>query len=447
MSGQLWLPASEDFILPGYLGRPLKGRWSAPKLRALFWPSGKICWQVNLYLINLRRSGLEVSTINTYASELSLYVRFLWIKNIELAECDDDILIDFADSLVHQKKSGSHINRVLHRVLRYYTWYQQVFPVEYLIGASGSGCQISITKQTMRTRTGRVAGKTSHISMVPPSVPRMVRPISLESVAKLVSACDDIGTTYFKRCRDRSIVTLLAEAGLRREELIWVQCDNVRDAAVNGGKIRVRTSKRRGNPEREIPLPFDTIAMLLEYINIARALRIKRLTSKLPGFIDGGWLFCTVSGKKMAAVTVSQIFSELRASAQTLGRATPHMLRHRYITLQVVARIRAMRKQNIGLEALTTILSRVASLSGHSSLQSLWTYVDWAFDELDSSLARHDTCTATALELVKALLENSRKEGRADLISELERVEHVLSQDPDASASGTVLIHSSLRKK
>lgn len=442
MNGQLWIPASETFALPGFAGRPLKSRWAAPNLRALFWPSGAICWQFNLYLIHLRRHGLSVSTVNTYASEMSVYLRFLWEQKLNVADVDDDVLIDFADNLVLHGKSGNHVNRILLCVLRYYTWYQTVFPDAHLVGAPGSGCKISLTRQVVRTKIGGISGKVKHISMVPPSVPSTVRPISFESISKLISACDDVGKTRFKRCRDRCIVTLMADSGIRREELTWLRCDNVRFAMVNGNKIRVRTSKRKGNPEREIPLPSETVAMLIEYIDVARAMKIRRLTSENSSFADDGWLFCTISGAKIAPVTISQIFADLKNASQTLGGASPHMLRHRYITLQVVARIRAMRKKNIGLEALTTILSRVASLSGHGSLQSLWTYVDWAFDELDSSSKRSEIEKNSILDLVKLLIVESKNEGSKKLLVGLEQLEHALLKNQEAIASATVLSHS-----
>lgn len=442
MDGQLWIAASPSFALPGFPGRPLSSRWGAPNLRALFWPSGTICWQVNLYLIYLRRHGLAVSTVNTYASEISLFIRFMWDRKLDIATVDDEVLIDFADSLVLSNKSGNHVNRLLLRVLHYFSWYQQVFPEANVIGLPGTGCRISISRSATRTKHGAVAGKVRHISMVPPSVRRTVRPISFESISKLLSACDTIGSTRFKRNRDRCIVTLLADAGIRRDELTWVTCENVKRASVNGRKLHVRTSKRRGHPERVIPLPAETMTLLLEFLEVTRALRIRRLQATNPLFLDEGWFFCTVSGKKISPSTVSQLFSELRISSQINGRATPHMLRHRYITLQVVSRLQSMKKQNIGLEAISTILSRVASLSGHSSLQSLWVYVDWAFDELDVSYAYSEKSNSSALELVEVLLDESRKEGNHRLVDGLEQIQKSLLDDHRANTAASVLAHS-----
>jgi site-specific recombinase XerD len=391
----------------------------------------------------LRRAGLAVSTINTYASELSLFIKFLAEFQIEFSAVDDEVLIDFADGLILNKISGSHINRLLLRVINYLVWYQRIFLVVDLVGEPGRGCPITISTQSIRTRRGAVSGKIKHMSMVPASTPRTVRPISLESVGKLVAACDLIGRTRFKRVRDRCMLTLLADAGLRREELTWVRCERVRAAADNGGRLMVRTSKRRNHPDRELPIPQETLNLLIDYLDVARAVQIRRLKGRAPHFEDDGWAFCTRSGRKMAPATISQIFSDLRERSDVKGCATAHMFRHRYITLQVVSRLRALKKSNIGLEAMTTILSKVASLSGHGSLESLWVYVDWAFDELESMTA--EVASPNALEIVDRLLHEAKGEGDQRLITMLESILVPLLEDQRPTPQPSVLTHS-LRK-
>nr|WP_232917813.1 site-specific integrase [Pseudomonas viridiflava] len=208
--------------------------------------------------------------------------------------------------------------------------------------------------------------------------------MSYLDVLQLVAACKEIGTSTFKRTRDRCLVTLMADTGIRREELTWIQCIEVKEAIKNGGRLKIRTSKRKGNPLREIPVPLATLELIDQFIDIQRALHMRRLKRRASGFADLGWVFCGYSGRKLAPVSLSQIFNDLRVQAGIKGRATPHMLRHRYITLQVMIRLQAVQHSNIGLEMITTILSQVASLTGHSNVESLWTYVDWAFEEIDA---------------------------------------------------------------
>jgi hypothetical protein len=63
--------------------------------------------------------------------------------------------------------------------------------------------------------------------------------------------------------------------------------------------------------------------------------------------------------------------------------SAPQSIRHRYITLQVMDRIKRLRTVGVlGVEAASTVLAQVASLSGHSSPSSMWDYIDWAYQEM-----------------------------------------------------------------
>lgn len=442
MGAQLWIEASSSFTLPGFADISGSGRWSAPKLRALFWPNGSICWQVNLYLVFMRRSGLAVSSVNTYASELSVFIRFLAASGTLVESVDDDVLMEYSDSLISQNKSGAHINRLIHRVISFLVWYQQLFPKIFLIGLPGSGCQVTISRRAVYVGAGQVRGQIKHMSMVPKSIPRTVRPISRESLEKLIVATTEVARSRYKKDRDRCMLVLLADAGLRREELTWLRCERIREAKDNGGRLRVRSSKRRGNPEREIPIPQETLNTLLEFLEVSRTLHIRRIKRRNPSFRDDGWAFCTHSGKKMVPATVTQIFSDLRLSAGLSERATAHMLRHRYITLQVLSRLKALRKSGIGLEAMTTILSKVSSLSGHGSLRSLWTYVDWAYDELEASKNGIDVSANEASEVVLKLLKSAKSRGDQVEVSALELVARALSKLSCPDPSLNVVTHS-----
>ena len=277
MVEQLWMESSAKFSLPGLPLSSGSVRWAAPRIRAVFWSSGRICWQVNLYLISLRRSGLAVSTINTYASELSVFIAYLCDAKLLITQVDDDVLLEYSEYLLERGKSGSHINRLILRGINYLAWYQHIFPGDLLVGEIGSGSNITIRVRAARGYRGRASSRIQHMSMVPASVPRLVRPISLIDLTKIVAACDTQGATSYKKARDRCLVTLMADSGIRREELTWITCNQIRDALKNGRKLIIRTSKRHGNPEREVPIPEETLAMLTDFIEVNRAILIRRI--------------------------------------------------------------------------------------------------------------------------------------------------------------------------
>ncbi|HBO9088474.1 TPA: tyrosine-type recombinase/integrase [Pseudomonas aeruginosa] len=427
--GRLWRTSSKEFYLPGYDKFRRSERWAAPEMRVMYWPDGCICWQLNVYFLNLRRSNSAISTINTYASELSLFVRFLFESKVVIEDVCDDVLVSFSDWLVNRKKSsGNHINRILLRVISFLEWYQTLLVGRRLVGSLGQGAQVTISLRSLKSKQGVVRVRTQHHAMVPASIPRTVRPISSNIVSALLDSCEWAAKTNFRRSRDRCMLVLLADTGIRREELTWIRVSDVVGASADR-KLPVRTSKRKGNPYRLIPISDETFRMLLEYIDVTRSIQVRRLNRRKIGFKDQGWLFCTREGFKMAPSTVSQLFCDLRAEAGLTERISAHMLRHRYITLQVMARLRSLsRRGSIGVEALTTVLSKIASLSGHSSLDSMWRYVDWAYEELEAEYKDSANVADEALSVIEALMGEAKSSENRALAESLLIVREAVSQ-------------------
>ncbi|HEJ5741333.1 TPA: site-specific integrase [Pseudomonas aeruginosa] len=336
---------------------------------------------------------------------MSLLLRFLFESGLVIESLCDDALVSFSDWLIQRSKSsGNHINRILLRTISFLEWYQTLLVDKRLVGSLGQNAQVTISLRSLKSKRGVVRVRTQHHAMVPGSIPRTVRPLSSSVVSALLDSCEWTAKTNFRRGRDRCMLVLLADTGMRREELTWVRVSDVVGAA-SDRKLPVRTSKRKGNPYRLIPISEETIRMLLEYIEVTRAIQVRRLRRRKIGFQDQGWLFCTREGLKIAPTTVSQLFSDLRAEAHIAERASAHMLRHRYITLQVMARLRSLSGRGaIGVEALTTVLSKVASLSGHSSLDSMWRYVDWAYEELEIESNDSVSGADEALRAIEALM-------------------------------------------
>ncbi|MEX2043233.1 tyrosine-type recombinase/integrase [Pseudomonas aeruginosa] len=428
-AGRLWRTSSKEFYLPGYDRLRRSERWAAPEMRVIYWPDGCICWQLNIYFLHLRRSNSAISTINTYASELSLFVRFLFESEVVIEEVCDDALVSFSDWLIKRKKSsGNHINRILLRVISFLEWYQTLLVGKRLVGSLGQGAQVTISLRSLKSKQGVVRVRTQHHAMVPASVPRTVRPISSNTVSALLDSCEWTAKTNFRRSRDRCMLVLLADTGIRREELTWIRVSDIVGASADR-KLPVRTSKRKGNPYRLIPISDETFRMLLEYVDVTRSIQVRRLKRRKIGFKDQDWLFCTREGFKMAPSTVSQLFSDLRAEAGLTDRISAHMLRHRYITLQVMARLRSLSSRgSIGVEALTTVLSKVASLSGHSSLDSMWRYVDWAYEELEAEYKDSTNVAAEAMSVIETLMGEAKSSENRVLAESLLIVREALSQ-------------------
>lgn len=376
--------ASKNFELPGFgSGAPGSGRARAGGMAVVFYPNGLSCWQVNAYLIHCHRIGLKMGTIATYASELSLFVRFLHKQRLVLDSIDGDHLVDFSDWLASRGESSNrHINRILARVMTFLFWADCISPPTGQV-PPGNALVAGVGPKTHKFNLDfRPRGKR-HAAMLPSGARRIVRPMPVAVFHDLLAECPRSAKGSFCRARNRIILLLLADTGIRREELIWIRVSDVEVALKNGGRMSVRTSKRNGNPLREVPVPEFTLREVTKFVRIQRALLLRRHQKAGRYGRERGWLICTESGGQLAPSSVTQLFSYLRRLAGLSERATAHMLRHRYITLQVMDRIKRLRTVGVlGVEAASTVLAQVASLSGHSSPSSMWDYIDWAYQEM-----------------------------------------------------------------
>jgi integrase len=240
------------------------------------------------------------------------------------------------------------------------------------------------------------------------------------------------------------MLLILADVGIRREELVWIRVADVLDASNGDGMLKVRTSKRKGNPIRLVPVPALTLQEVMKYISVQREMQMRRHTKSGRGGRDRGWAFCSRSGSRLAPATVSQIFSDLRALAGVSERATAHMLRHRYITLQIIDRIERLRNVGIlGVEAAATVLAQVASLSGHSNPTSMWDYIDWAYQEMASDAENRGAVEIVELIRELEVLGDAALEG-SDGRALLNRVRSALVLQLEKSPKLGVLAHQGM---
>lgn len=151
-----------------------------------------------------------------------------------------------------------------------------------------------------------------------------------EEVTRLIEAC----TTY----RDRLILMLLRETGVRRGELLGLHLEDVQDFD-NKGRIRI---VRRSNPnrvwakgnEREIPVLHNCEAvqetfhayLLEEYPHQAERLGHGMLFVNLEG---------SSVGHPMSATRLNKLFDQLHT--RTGIKAHPHLFRHTLATRMLQA--------------------------------------------------------------------------------------------------------------
>ena len=183
------------------------------------------------------------------------------------------------------------------------------------------------------------------LAKLPKPLPTFVRAGTVDTVLDA-----DIDERDFAQVRDRLIVMLLYETGIRLSELIGLQ-----DAAVDTAKGELKVHGKR-DKDRIVPFGSELAAAVEHY----RTLR----ASVVP---ECGNLLVTARGKALYPSLVYHVVHDCLASAGGTGKLSPHVLRHTFASVML----------NNGAE-----LNNVKDLLGHESLAATQVYTHVTLREL-----------------------------------------------------------------
>ena len=183
------------------------------------------------------------------------------------------------------------------------------------------------------------------LAKLPKPLPKFVRESTVDTVLDA-----EIDENDAVQVRDRLIVMLFYETGIRLSELIGLQ-----DAAVDAAKGELRV---RGKRDKDRIIPFGT--ELGTAIDHYRSLRPS--LSPLCGN-----LLVTPRGKPLYPSLVYHVVHDSMAQAGASGKLSPHVLRHTFASVML----------NNGAE-----LNSVKELLGHESLAATQVYTHVTLREL-----------------------------------------------------------------
>lgn len=200
-------------------------------------------------------------------------------------------------------------------------------------------------------RRGLVAKDPFHNLVAPKTerpLPAFVRDADMQRLLESEDAFshDEAGE------RDRLIIEMFYETGIRRAELIGL---NIGDVNLEQQTLRI-TGK--GNKQRVVPFGDTLRSLLYKYIIGTRA---------RSGTAADQPLFVNSRGRRMNATTVWQLVRDKLSLVTDQGKRSPHVLRHSFAT--------TMLNHQANLEA-------VKELMGHERLATTEIYTHTTFEEL-----------------------------------------------------------------
>ncbi|WP_455641163.1 tyrosine recombinase XerC [Parabacteroides sp.] len=162
----------------------------------------------------------------------------------------------------------------------------------------------------------------------------------------------------FEGVRDRLVIEMFYDTGIRRSELV-----GIKDSDVDLGGMQIKVTGKR-NKQRLIPFAEGLKNLIEAYTEV----RNREVGS------ESGWFFVRKNGKQLSTGIVYNIVKNKLSEIPTLAKRSPHVLRHSFATSML----------NNGAE-----LNAVKELLGHSSLASTSVYTHTTFEELKKVYHAH----------------------------------------------------------
>ncbi len=278
------------------------------------------------YLEALERSP---NTVHSYANHLKLYWEFLQSCDLDWKEVTLENLAEFISWLrkpdprvlaireQQSRRTESTINVILSAVCTFYEFHErngstdgvEVYRKQFPPGRKYKSFLYHINKgKAVRTRL---------LKLKPPKL--QPKTVAQEQVEQLVNAC--------RRIRDKLLVCLLHESGMRIGQALGLRHEDVRswdneiwivprDNNANGARAKTRNSY-------SVHISKDLMGLYSEYI-----------TTEYPDDVDSDYLFVNIwegkVGYPLTYSTVQALFCRL--SNETGIKVTPHQFRHTHAT-------------------------------------------------------------------------------------------------------------------
>ena len=271
-------------------------------------------------------------TINAYFKDLQQFEDFVKEKKEGIfvpEEVDTDIVRNWIISLLDNKISPVSVNRKLSSLKSFFKFLMK---------------QGFVSVNPLRFVTGPKTKKP---------LPTFVKEKDMEELLDGDGFDED-----FEGVRDRLVLEMLYDTGVRRSELVGLQ-----DTDIDYDAMLSRVTGKR-NKQRLIPFAERLKNLMLAYTEV----RNREVDAGC------GWFFVRKNGEQLSTGILYTIVKKRLSDIPTLAKCSPHVLRHSFATSML----------NNGAE-----LNAVKELLGHSSLASTSIYTHTTFEELKKVYHAH----------------------------------------------------------
>ncbi len=347
-------------------------------------------------------AGDPGGTIKAYAKDLGHLIRFCQLNSIQFEQMNDSRFIMFMNSLraernevnpVARKRESRKLNDIGRKTLRFLDFVGNLTGDDGFVENSIKGFKKTFNIKAEKSKQGFVQ-KTSwhHRSFDTESPKRKRNAISDTKIDQLYQSIPEVRSETLDSLeaklldrRRNAMLKLLEITGARIGELSLLRLsDFERAMSHDRPMLRLITLKRGDSQERFIPVLRQDLFMLKAYAKVTRPQILKRSVGLEK---DHDFFFVGSNGKPLSSKYMSNEVGMLRRQAGITGEACAHMFRNRFITRLFVRLIQEWELSTPdefrrALLDTDSFKQQVQQYTNHKSLQSLDSYIDWAFDEL-----------------------------------------------------------------
>lgn len=263
---------------------------------------------INNYKNYLLESGKSENTIYAYVTDVSLYLKFLNRKKIDLYESDKLTIMSYIQNLINQGKSERSINRIVISLRNFYSY---------------------LKSEALINEVPKIEYKSSKNNRKLPQI------LTIEEVDKIIRVVEK---DCSKGIRDNALLELMYATGMKVSELIGL---NVDDVNLDLNFVRCTDNKHF---ERLIPIGRSASKALTEYLSIRYKIAQCGVNN----------IFVNLNGNKLTRQGIWRIVKEYSRKAGIDKDVNLNTFRHSFAVhlLQNGANVRAVQKL-LGNQVLT----------------------------------------------------------------------------------------------
>ena len=264
-------------------------------------------------------------TIGAYSKDLDQFQRYVREHRegvFDPGEIDSDFVRSWIVCLMDEKFSPVSVNRKLSSLKSFFKFLMK---------------QGFVSVNPLRFVTGPKTKKP---------LPTFVKEKDMEELLDGDGFGED-----FEGVRDRLILEMLYDTGMRRSELVGLQ-----DTDIDYDAMQVKVTGKR-NKQRLIPFAERLKNLMLAYTEV----RNREVDAGC------GWFFVRKNGEQLSTGILYTIVKKRLSDIPTLAKCSPHVLRHSFAT--------HLLQNGADLKSIQTML-------GHSDISSTQVYVQFQDPEL-----------------------------------------------------------------